>query len=155
MPDCNMELLESVSEIDWAWLAGAVDGEGNLRIYKNRGTYCQATLRVFNTHYNFIEKVSRITQGNILGKQGDTPFRTRTCYYVQIGQNGQLWYILRSMLPYLTAKRKLAELVIEYLDIRNRFLRYTGREQDLLRLCEEVTKENSMYGKVSCKDGGV
>lgn len=129
--------FDSVLETDWAWLACAIDGEGNLRVFRN-GNHYQAVLRIFNTNHSFVEKVANITLENINGKNGDTPLRTKTCWYVQIGKGSKLYYILQKALPYLTAKKRLAELVIEYIELRMSNFYYTGKEEQIVRICEGV-----------------
>jgi hypothetical protein len=144
MPDYN-----EIKEVEWAWLAGAIDGEGNLRVYerKKKHTY-QAVLRIFNIDYSFVKKAADIIQGNILWKQGDTPLRTRTCYYTQISSTKRLYRVLQGVYPYLTAKQRLAYIVMKFLELRMKSHYYTGAEAEMVLWCEEAMKVNIEKGKV-------
>jgi hypothetical protein len=55
-----MEVIK-MKEVDKAWLAAAIDGEGTLSINRrNKGRKCFVVLRVFNNDINFVKKAKRI-----------------------------------------------------------------------------------------------
>jgi hypothetical protein len=119
-------MLYLVPETDWAWLAGAVDSEGHIRIYKQRRSdrismnYC-ANFRyyvdfdIYNTDSTFMEKVVRITLGkkSVIRKAG---VHNKTLYGVYIGRQEHQLYILRRILSYLTKYKSIAELAIRFLE---------------------------------------
>lgn len=102
------------TETDWAWLAGAIDGEGSLGFYTHYSDY-QIALRVFNTNREFIEKASILMDSNITPTS--SIISTKPCWCAGVYQYDKILFILEKVLPYLTAKKWIAELIITYLKV--------------------------------------
>jgi hypothetical protein len=149
-------MLLTVPETDWAWLACAIDGEGNIKVYHQEGRHYQASLRVFNTNRSFIEKAAELTLENVKGKSGDTPLRTKTCWYIQVTKVHKLLYILKKVLPYLIIKKRLAELVIRFCEVRMSNVHYTGEEEEIAKECVKAMAEcRSKQNKYTKKEVGI
>jgi len=148
--------LLSIPETDWSWLACAIDGEGNIKVYHARGHYYQASFRIFNTNRSFIEKAASLTLENVKGKSGDTPLRTKTCWYIQVARVHKLLYILKKVLPYLIIKKRLAELVIRFCEVRIGNVHYTGDEEEIAKECVKAMAEcRSKQNRYTKKEVGI
>jgi hypothetical protein len=111
-----------MSEVEKAWLAGVIDGEGSIlvsRIAPNkghyrRGFYYAARLEIANCNEAFLRKVvDLIGKGSVcLIKEKRLLWRDRWQY---TGSSIVLKGILPQVLPYLLVKRRVAEKMQEYL----------------------------------------
>jgi hypothetical protein len=112
------------TEIDLAWLAGFVDGEGTFTIahYKTgRSTPYRPTFSLCNTKIEAIENARRIIS-SVLGrnvkyvalkdKRGYRP-----CHQIAIGALGEVKLISQALLPYLVGKREQAEIMLKFIAI--------------------------------------
>jgi len=117
-------IRREVGTADSAWLAAAIEGEGNLSISQtyqrgiNHG-YKDARIGITNGHINFIKKVSEIY------------YDLNICFYYQLRKGKKHNHqarldiltsgyrsclkILNCIYPYLTSKRKEADLLVEYI----------------------------------------
>jgi intein/homing endonuclease len=142
---------------DLAYLAGIIDGEGSLSVraeQKNGGRLDIALkpyLDIVNTNMRLIQRVH-----TILAQAGvDCRIYTHspaaggrlTAYRVRMDSAHKIMKILPLVIPYLTAKRRRAELVYAFLSRRARRLsqgggpngaRYTLQEA---RLAEQISNE--------------
>jgi len=65
LPQCENAAVRSISrEVDLAWLAGIIDGEGclslDLKLAGNGKPYLSAKVRVINTDVRMIQKCARV-----------------------------------------------------------------------------------------------
>jgi len=109
-------------ETDYAWLAGIIDGEGSLFVSKvvvplnRRGFMYRAQISVTNTNEPMIRRVKEIiglgSVSYIAEHRGEWKDK-----YQYTAYGGAIRSILPSVLPYLIAKRTLAEKVLELLTL--------------------------------------
>lgn len=111
-----------LTEVQAAWLAALVDGEGCIAVWKQRratgakvkfnGVICIA-----NTCLELLVKAKELTQSGVLYKHGPSKkFRKpwhKQLYNLRIN-NRAVPAVLRTILPHLIAKRKQAELVLRF-----------------------------------------
>ena len=106
-------LYTNVKEIDWAWLAGIIDGEGCITIVKQIQNNCVSygcRIIIGNNSMEMLNKISLITGKKIIGKKKQK--------YIAITKQTEIAYILKQVLQYLTSKHEQAVLMLEYLDLR-------------------------------------
>lgn len=132
VPQCENLTTRAISrEVDLAWLAGILDGEGclELRMKKaaNGKSYLSPKVRIYNTDIRMIEKVSRVYEEHnlvffyTLGTNGNSiSVRTGKAWKTQIGiciaSQGTTKKLLQLVLPYLGNKQKIASVIIEVID---------------------------------------
>ena len=150
-----------MDEKQLAWLAGIVDGEGTITMYEmhtNRGyRWIRPIFQIINTNIDLMRKcqeiigtITREPKINKKGKTKDWKSHYRPCYTIQITKQEDIKLICVVLYPYLIAKKKQAELMIEFIKIRqqipkakiknNQSTSYTNGENLLL---EEVLRLNS------------
>ena len=122
----------SRKELSAVWLAAAIDGEGCIAAnwwkqtdprQAGMGRKClRVSVKVYNTHPLFVRKVTEClvelgirfsVSGQAERKTGDRPGVT-----VCIESMGQLRKLLPEITPYLTAKKRQAELALQLLEYR-------------------------------------
>lgn len=110
-------------EVDLAWLAGIIDGEGNLtaqvRPGPNGKPYFRPKIRIANTDARMIRKVSEVyvREGVVFfysahpqrGKDGKV---WKTQLNIEIASQGSGRKILEKVIPYLANKKRLAEALL-------------------------------------------
>lgn len=104
--------MYSLSESDWAYLAGIIDGEGHISVVDVRdGRYTQRRLVVTNCCLPLLISLARRFGGRIHGHQPEGPKRTRASFE-WYGYGAWATDILRHVLPYLIGKREEAEIFL-------------------------------------------
>jgi hypothetical protein len=114
--ECRM-----LSEVEKAWLAGVIDGEGSIFLSKvtsrrtRRGYFYLPTIGVSNTNRIFLTKVANtIGEGTVcFAKKGDAKTKPR---WVYIAASGVLRAIPPQILPYLIVKKDRVVLMSQFLE---------------------------------------
>lgn len=132
IPKCENSAVRSISrEVDIAWLAGILDGEGclelNMKMAHNKKRYLCPKIRIYNTDIRMIKKVSNIYESNNLvffytlgnnGRQHSSltgkPWKTQIG--ICIASQGTTKKLLELVYPYLSNKQKMAEIMIKIID---------------------------------------
>jgi hypothetical protein len=131
----------SRKDLDLAWLAGIVDGEGCISAYwwKQTNPACpdnhsmRVSLQLSNTNAAMIRRVTEICTthdisfGLTANKSRGRGVIERPCVTVVIMGKGRLLKLLPLLVPHLTAKRRQAELALELIAYRES-LAVVGRE---------------------------
>lgn len=103
------------TETEIAYLAGLLDGEGYISIVKT-GKHHAPILNITNTDLALLLWVQMRFGGALYrvlaGKAGD---RAKDCHRLQWNSTAEIARILVMVQPYLVAKGKQAELVIEFI----------------------------------------
>lgn len=109
-------MLESYSEVELAWLAGVVDGEGCFRINLpglkgNRRYHGTPSFTIAMGHRPTMERVGEML-GKPPSKQGWLTGRIRQLYGIRLfGENALM--VARILRPYLLTKAEEAWLLLE------------------------------------------
>lgn len=112
-----------MTDLQKGWLAGIIDGEGCITIYKGstKGHLAVRTdIRVESTDLPMIELCASLMGEAVgrhltIGKPLMRPSSTRPAWRVQIHRKGELLQFLEFIASALVTKRREAELVIQYL----------------------------------------
>jgi len=119
----NRTLMENLNETEKAWLACALDGEGNLHLShrkKKNGTWDGWTVHliVSNTNMDFLKYAQRLISGKIRRihrKDG----KRKPIYELRNIRKNEILEILLTIQPYLIIKNKKAQEVISFLKSNN------------------------------------
>lgn len=117
------------SSEDLAWLAGILDGEGSVCLYKNKGHYISNVV-VTNTDDDILTEVERILQSlsilyricsaNTAKMVQDKP-HLKPCYHITINRQLEQKGLLEYLLPYIRGEKKGKALrLIEWIDNHKR-----------------------------------
>jgi len=114
----------TLTEVDKAWLACAIDGEGTISIYPPRkGRDFRPLLALYNTNQEFVEKFAEMLGISNLTKKRQRR-KWKVCYSLRIEAKGIILRILELIYPYLIIKKRHAELVIDAIKNNNWELNY-------------------------------
>jgi len=110
-------MLNKISEVDKAYIAGIVDGEGCIGYYNanpdKEGTpYCHPSINVTNTNKEVIEWLHKITG---IGRASEIRFndgKRRTAYQWQLAKKQQVRQFLEVIRPYLRIKAAQADVLL-------------------------------------------
>ena len=97
-----------MNSIDCAWLAAAIDGEGNISI----GKYGSVRVGVYNTHRGFCEKAATLMNGKVFSDSRHIGKR-KICYRAEVTDSKKILSFLPSIIPHLIIKPELARRMVE------------------------------------------
>jgi intein/homing endonuclease len=129
------------SPTDLAWLAGLLDGEGWIGIFKRRRSPTKdyprysAAFSVTTTSARITGRVREIVESFGVNYNlrefdpytGEDGSPRRRKWRIQTQTNVSTEPILRAVLPYLVEKKRCAELVLRYIDWRSSIPHKTGK----------------------------
>lgn len=110
---------EGVTEIQLAYIAGILDGEGTCVIGKyardNREMAYRGYMAIANTYLPVLEWIQTRLGGKIaLQVKTNGPYAGSRCYSLTFSAN-EIRRVLPRLLPYLVIKRKQAEVLLSFL----------------------------------------
>jgi len=105
-----------MKEVDKAWLAAAVDGEGCIGVYKNGrgGTYFH--FEIVNTNYAFLKKCLDICESGKITVKSEKNGNCNRCFIFKICKKESAIKVLEEILPYLIIKRTRAKHTLSWLE---------------------------------------
>lgn len=120
---------QQAKDVDIAWLAGIIDGEGSILICKNghKGSYHGSNMSVqfyiTNTCSNIISKSQQVINDigvncRIYTKQYKGANKWKDCFRIDVNKFSQLKVLLEAVLPFLVSKKGQAEIVLRFIDSR-------------------------------------
>jgi hypothetical protein len=136
LPECKNASLQTIRrEVDLAWLAGIIDGEGNIYLnfqeHANGAKYLDVKVRVSTVDIRMIEKISRILEdlglgfcynlGNNSKYAKDRNWKTQLTVIVSRQPGSKK--LLESVLPYLANKAECAKAAIALIEAVQEFPR--------------------------------
>jgi len=109
--------VKSLSEPEKAYIAGFIDADGTLIISKSKNIFTPRIV-IGNCDKPVLEIMNGwIGVGAIYTKKMNNPTH-RTLYHYSIGRHVTLIKLLPQLIPYLILKRKRAELILEFCNLR-------------------------------------
>ncbi len=119
-------LVPSLAETDYAFLAGIIDGEGTISIHRNAArkkgrvyVSCQPQLTISNTDLPMLESLQVRVGGHIVKVRAPAKKHWKQGYLLCF-RRGEIVVLLPRVIPYLIAKRRKAELLLEYMKTRTK-----------------------------------
>lgn len=92
---------------DAAWLAGLIDGEGTIGVYKNSnghgGRFVQYTLQVVNTHVGALRRCRKISGVGSVNPKWRAK-QHKPCWAWKVSSQRDIIAVLEQVLPHLTIK---------------------------------------------------
>ena len=108
----------------WIYLAGFIDGEGCLGIYRAKRKNAKDGLRPYiaitNTDKEIMDAIKKTIPKKVYCSMGKSR-RKKThkfAYNLRIENYGSVLFVLEKIKPYLTIKRERANLLLQYILIR-------------------------------------
>lgn len=112
MTESEIARLEGLSEIDIAWLAGLLEGEGSFLLdnrsakrFKVSTSPPSPFIKIQMTDEDVIKKVATMVNKNVFSPTRKT-VKSKTTYSVHIGDRPTLRILLPRLFPYLGARRQ-------------------------------------------------
>lgn len=115
----NIFVERTLSDVDTAWLAAIIDGEGHVRLdtpLKNYRSYRYVRFVVVNTCLPLLERVREICGcGSIFSrKPSGNPAHKQVHVFQVSGENAKV--ILSQVLPYLIVKQEKTQRILSEAD---------------------------------------
>lgn len=111
-----------VRSVSWDYIAGFFDGEGHIGLVerkKHKSTSYQLTFMICNTDKKVLKSIRSKIGGRWVKSINISPYIGRPFLYRIIVQKQEtMKHILNKLIPLLIVKKKQAELVLEYINIR-------------------------------------
>jgi hypothetical protein len=145
--------VEKIPEVEKAYLAGIIDGEGVIGISKYHHPHAKREhyvtyFSIINTSKALADWLEEKIFSKISVKRRMVPrvssLGKKPCYRFTIGTKNAC-ILLKAILPYLVIKKRQAELVIQFADVRLRKPRKAPYSEEEKRLYEECRKLNMSY----------
>jgi hypothetical protein len=132
-------MVTLMTQTFWAYLAGLIDGEASLGIYPS---HKYVRLDISNTNIKVLKGIqTELGCGNIQISQ-----RQRPCGHLMFGAEPLRW-MLPELMPYLRIKRRLAELLLKYINDGYWVRGHTPPRWELTRRERIITKVRSINGQ--------
>jgi hypothetical protein len=108
-----------------AWLAALIDGEGTIGIWRQRvssnrsGWHYHAAIQVTNSNKDLIDAAQECLNGAVHLKNGKRRNPRHKLTYAVTVKTRAVAAVLKQVRPYLVAKRKQADVVLEFCRVRD------------------------------------
>ena len=106
-----------MKDVELAYLAGIIDGEGciSVTISHRHSGYGKFRIQVSisNTNLKLIEKCKQIVGFGSIGKRTGSHIGKRTVYKLELSKYKKLYELLPKLIPFLIDKKRKAELTFE------------------------------------------
>lgn len=137
----GMARQSRANEVDLAWLAGIIDGEGYIGAQLTGPGPIKSDFAINNCSMVLLNDVQRIVQEVTAKKYSihrcsDKKGRNFVFYSFRVSDQNGIWLVCRAVLPYLRTKKPQALAMVEFCESRmlNRHKRegYTAWEQSIV-----------------------
>ena len=135
------------------YLAGFVDGEGSITLYKRKdirtkkGFTINAKFSIGNTNQDFMKELNSCGGQPFIRKYNGE--NCKPLYELNIQDLKGIRVFLKAIQPYLIIKKKQAELMIEFIESRlsHKGSGYTEREMEITGLITALNKKGELVNK--------
>ena len=149
----NMEIVPEWTEEEKKIIAWSICWEGSIGLYRGRNSNCiYARIDIGNTNFELLEEFKNIVKIGRINKR--KPSKSISNAKPQkawvVCRAKDIYYLLKTIFPYLPSKRRHAELVIEFLE--QRLLKgWTCLKRPPTTRELEIFKElKTLYGNFTC-----
>lgn len=127
--------LKELTEVEKSWLAAIIEGEGCISLHrerKNDRTNVKTTIHITNTDIRMLQRASdywyrlnmRFHYVLIWPKKHRKKYKPALC--LKCNSTGSARKLLRSIYPYLASKKDQVDILLEYIDYRERLIKRRG-----------------------------
>jgi hypothetical protein len=119
-----------MTDIDAAWLAGLLEGEGYFQITKPRHHHpTQVVIRLAMTDKDVVEKAAKLLNNVPINEKAKTTER-KTIYAISLTKRDEVEKVLLQILPYMGSRRtQRINECLEVIEERRLVLSETRKEQ--------------------------
>ncbi len=126
---------KKLRDVDWAWLAGFIDGEGYIGIVRHRKRadsqqsdtwQYHPWVIVTNTDISILDYLESVVSSQKRAPLGRTAGH-KLGYQVKVSKFKEVTRLLTGVYPFLRMKKKQAELLMKFCELRNGVKIITGR----------------------------
>jgi len=132
-----------LSDIDSAYLAGIIDGEGSIGLSKlNRKgrTFISPVITITNTSKNLVDKVSSIYP-NGTWRTRQRSYKNKPINEWVLNKTNNVADLLQQIIPHLSAKLDKANLVLDFCKYRQEKKPYSEIDLEFFNKLEEIKNE--------------
>jgi len=151
-----------------AWLAGIVDGEGTITVWKyqcRKSFTYRPIVAIYNTDLNIISECAKIFDALKVSAHLNSHKvkKRKLCYVIETKKLSSIKIILESILPYLIGKKSRAELTLRFVNsrlaaiqklrskgIQSNNIPYTEEEGSLVDQLRILTKRGDESSETLC-----
>jgi hypothetical protein len=120
----ELNAMEEVTDVDLAWLAGMIDGEGNIsagvRLNPNGASYLEVKVRISGNDIRMMHaigviyrKMNLVFFNSLMNKNSS---QWKTGLNVEVAKQGSTLKLLTAVKPYLRGKAETAQSVIDIIN---------------------------------------
>jgi hypothetical protein len=131
-----------LSDVDRGYFAGIIDGEGTIRIIRALGKWYAPFIQITNTDRELMDKCRTIFKIGKLYKEERPKLRHKPKYVYNIASVQGVKQILEQVKDILTVKRRQAELVLEFISLKEEKEDYGVLPREI-EIFEEVKRLNA------------
>lgn len=148
--DSNKNL--QISDVESAWLACAIDGEGTIELRKQtypHGWCMTPRISIYNTNMDFVIHCKDILNvGSIYTT--DSRDREKKDHSFTVSSAHEIYTVLKKIKNFLIIKKEIATLLLEFLDIQKELIkiggvykkrRYTERQHEIYKEIRNLNKK--------------
>jgi hypothetical protein len=106
--------LKNLTDAEKGYLAGALDGEGFLSIYKDKQGNSHVCMGISNTDEQFIKYVRTRMGGKHYTISPKGRLGNKSCFHVRLNRREQVISLLKILLPYLLIKKETALKILDW-----------------------------------------
>ena len=149
----NLNPPPTNKEINWAWLAGFIDGEGYIGITRQRkkenrrqsaSLIYHPSLIISNSNLKVLECIKKFIGYGCVHKQRSKPDQKPGFQY-KLAKMDNLDIVLRTVQPHLRIKQEQCEFLLNFIKLRKNAKKITGRGH---RGATSYTVEEEIYQKL-------
>lgn len=140
--------VKMMTDLDAGWLAGIIDGEGCISLYKrprrNNRFEWKISLTIANTNLDMCKRIEQLMDGSFHIKPEDRERNHKKVYVFQANMIG-----IKSILPQLNliAKREQQKLILEALKLADN-IQYEIEGDSIIRSKEHDAKMEEIYQRM-------
>ncbi|WP_027964307.1 LAGLIDADG family homing endonuclease [Halalkalibacillus halophilus] len=104
-----------MKELEAAYLAGIIDGEGTITLTKwHKNEHRKPIISIASTDIELLEYLKELTNGKIYQKKNYNPSIHKTSFFITIKNKNDVFYVLKSTVQYLRvpSKKARAKLIL-------------------------------------------
>jgi len=143
--------LKSLTEAEKGYLAGVIDGEGCLFMYKDKTGNTHVGMEIAGTDEQFIKYVTTLIGGRPYTSSPKGRLGHKTCFHVRLYKRKQVISLLETLLPYLIIKREKALEILNWAKNNPPIFGSKEYRERMSKLIEEKWRDPSYRNKMLAK----